>query len=301
VCSARIQATRAGELLEALEAAHAQGLKVALLTLTMRHRKHHRLRELWNALSSAWQAAITTDRAVRRAREAVGMVGWARAVEATQGDNGWHLHTHGLVFFKDSSKLDELRDAIWAGWLRRLTAHGLDAVAERGIVLSELSLDGAREQISGYLSKATYERTAAGAARELAGQIGKAARRSNRAPFDVLADLVANGLASDSAIWTEWEQASKGRRALTWSRGLRRQLLERSERTDEEIAADTDGDQLEVAVLDGTTWSKLVARRLEVELLEAVERGARDDSYLTATAFLTAHGLDPPLRPREEH
>ena len=99
VCSARIQAERADELLRAVERAHACGLKVALLTLTMRHRKRDKLKLLWDGLSQAWQPAIATDRAVRRARDAVGMVSWVRRVEATHGRKGWHLHVHALLFY----------------------------------------------------------------------------------------------------------------------------------------------------------------------------------------------------------
>jgi hypothetical protein len=297
VCSARIQAERADELLRAVERAHACGLKVALLTLTMRHRKRDKLTSLWDALSHAWQPAIATDRAVRRARDAVGLLGWARRVEATHGLKGWHLHVHALLFYRDGSKLAELREAIWTGWLRRLRSQGLDAVQKHGIVLQELDLEQAREQISGYLNKATYEQTSGSAARELAGQIGKTGRNGNRAPFDVLADFVRFGLASDLAIWREWESASKGRRALTWSKGLREQLLVDIERTDEEIAADNDGDQVDVALLHWVTWGEIVARRLEAELLEAVERVSVDDGYQATVAFLSAHGLGAPLRP----
>lgn len=263
----------------------------------MRHRKHDLLGSLWDALAHAWQPAIATDRAVRRAREAVGMVGWVRRVEATLGMKGWHLHIHALLFYRDGSKLDALSDAIWTGWLRRLRSHGLDALQEHGIVLQELELEQAREQISGYLNKATYEQTSGSAARELAGQIGKAGRNGNRTPFDVLADLVRLGLSSDLAIWREWERASKGRRTLTGSKGLREELVVDVERTDEEIAADNDGDQVDVAVLDRVTWGEIVARRLEVELLEAVERVPVEESYGATVAFVTAHGLDAPLRP----
>jgi hypothetical protein len=301
VCSARIQAERAAALLRAVARAHDRGLKVALVTLTMRHRTRDKLTSLWDALSHAWQSAIATDRAVRRARDAVGLLGWVRRVEATHGLKGWHLHVHALLFYRDSSKLDALREAIWAGWLRRLRSHGLDAVQMHGIVLQELDLEQAREQISGYLNKATYERTSGSAARELAGQIGKTGRNGNRAPFDVLADFVRLGLASDLGIWREWESASKGRRALTWSKGLREHLLVDLERTDEEIAADSDGDQVDLAVLDKAMWREIVARRLEVELLEAVERVPADGSYEATVVFLTGLGLGAPLRapPRE--
>lgn len=299
VCSARIQAARADELLDAVERAHAQGLSVALLTLTMRHRKTDRLRSLWDALSRAWQAALTTDRSVRNAREAVGLVGWVRRVESTVGKHGWHLHVHALLFYEDGARLPELREAIWKGWLRRLTTLGLDAVKEHGIVLRELDLEQAREQISGYLNKATYEQAAGSAARELAGQIGKSGRNGNRAPFDVLADVLEVGLSSDLAIWSEWERTSKGRRALTWSKGIRSRLLSGVEPTDEEIAADSDGDQFDVAEVDGSTWRLLVDGRLEVRLLEAAEAVPPEQSYAAVSAFLARYGLGQALRPRK--
>jgi hypothetical protein len=225
------------------------------------------------------------------------MVGWVRRVEATCGQNGWHLHIHALVIYEDGSRLNELRDATWTGWLRRLNRQGLDALEERGVSLIELDLDGAREQIGSYLNKATFEGSSGSAARELSGQIGKAARKGNRAPFDVLADLIAGGLAEDGAIWGEWERTSKGRRALTWSKGLREKLLPHRERTDEEIAADADGDQLDVAFIERETWKQIVIRRLEVDLLEAIEHVAHDQGYEAAAAFLERHGLGAPLRP----
>ncbi len=300
VCSARIQAERSEELLRAVEAANAQGLKVALLTLTMRHNKGHRLKALWKAVSPAWQAAMTTDRAVRRARDGIGLAGWVRRIEATYGANGWHLHVHALLFYGDGSQLPSLRDAIWAGWLRRLKANGLDALEKRGIDLRELELDTAREQISGYLNKATYEQTSDSAARELAGQIGKTGRKDNRTPFDVLADLVRLGLSSDLAIWREWEGASKGRRALTWSKGLREQLLTERELSDDEIAGDNDGDQVDVALIDASAWNALRERHLEADLLEAVELVPHDQGFTAVATFMHHNGLGEPFRPSLE-
>jgi hypothetical protein len=298
VCSARIQAKRTDELVQAVEHAHAHGLKIAMGTLTMRHQARRRLRPMWDALSDAFAAAMGRDRGVRRAKKRLGVVGWVRRVEATHGANGWHLHAHALIFYSGGGDLGELGEMMWRGWIRRLTFHGLDADREHGLVLRELDLEQAREEVAGYLTKATYEQTSGSAARELAGQMGKEGRRGNRTPFDVLADLTHDGLASDLAIWSEWERTSKGRRALTWSKGLRAQLLAEDERSDEDIAADNDGDQVDVAGFDGATWGTIVAKRLEVELLEAVEAVPIEDSYGAVERFCAAHGLGKPW-PRE--
>jgi hypothetical protein len=295
-CSAKIQAERTDELLQVVEHAHACGLRVAMLTLTMRHHARRRLAPMWDALSDAFAAAMGRDWAVRKAKDALGVVGWVRRVEATHGANGWHLHAHALVFYAGGDLLT-LGDAAWSAWSRRLVAHGLDADREHGVDLRELDLEQAREEVGRYLTKATFEETSGTAARELAGQLGKTGRQGNRTPFDVLADLARDGLLSDLGIWSEWERASKGRRALTWSKGLRELLSVDAERTDEELAADNDGDQVDVAVIDGPTWSVIVARRLEVQLLEAVEAVPVDRSYAAAARFMEAHGLGKPWRP----
>jgi hypothetical protein len=307
ICSARIQAARTDELVAAVESAHRQGLRVALLTLTMRHTKRKRLAPMWRALSAAWQAAMTTDRAVQAAKAALGVVGWVRRVEATHGRNGWHLHAHALVFFDgDGSResLDALEAAMWKGWQRRLRAHKLDADREHGLDLRVVGLESAREDIAGYLNKMTYEASGASdreverAGRELGGSVGKVGRRGNRTPFDVLADLVANGEQSDLGIWSEWESASRGKRALTWSGGLRDRLLVDAELSDEAIADDSDGDQVDVAVLRPGTWRLLLEAGFECDLLEAVERTeGREAKYIACWAFLADRGLPEPERP----
>ncbi|MGA2927956.1 MAG: protein rep [Solirubrobacteraceae bacterium] len=298
-CSAKIQSERTDELTRALTVVAERGWRVAMVTLTMRHRRGQALAELWDALSPAWAAALTTDRRVQRAKRRAGVQGWVRRVEATHGENGWHLHVHALVFFNgDPKALDELRSAAWAGWLRRLGRAGFDADERVEIDLRELSLEQARGELARYLNKVTYE-SAGRAARELAGQLGKRGRRGTRTPFDVLADLTAIGEADDLAIWREWEQASRGRRAITWSdRGkLRKELLaDEPERTDEEIAEATDGLGETVALLTRDPWGGLVVKAAEPGLLAAVERAALDP-YEAVAEYVAALGLPPPLRP----
>ncbi|MGI8862971.1 MAG: hypothetical protein ACR2JH_01000 [Solirubrobacteraceae bacterium] len=74
-------------------------------------------------------------------------------------------------------------------------------------------------------------------------------------------------------------------------------LLAGIEHTDEDIAAANDGDQVDVAVIDGATWHEIVGRRLEVELLEAIELVPVSDGYAAAAAFMRAHKLVEPIRP----
>jgi hypothetical protein len=54
--------------------------------------------------------------------------------------------------------------------------------------------------------------------------------------WQVLADGLGTGLADDLEAWVEYEQGSRNRKQVTFSRGLRRRYWLAEEETDEEIA-----------------------------------------------------------------
>ncbi len=280
-CSARINAERADELRQAVESWHARGGTVALLTLTMRHRRGVSLATYWDALSPALAASLggRYSRA-RKAKEAAGAEGHVIARECTHGANGWHLHAHALIFLNSPSPdaIGELGAAMYAAWAARLKRQGLSTPSLRhGVDLRVLNLSAAREHAARYLAKGTFEATRA--AGELAGGDGKAARPGNRTPWDVLADLTAKRTPQDLAIWREWETASRGRRALTWSVGLRKRLGLGDELADEEITDDDDEPSELIARLTPEIWRIVRARRHgPSDLLRAAERGSPDEA-----------------------
>jgi hypothetical protein len=100
VCAEKINAERATVNERAIDAAAAQGLQMAFVTLTMRHHAGQALGELWDALADALHAATVSDRAVQRGRELLGVRGLRRVVEPTHGPNGWHVHAHAIVFYE---------------------------------------------------------------------------------------------------------------------------------------------------------------------------------------------------------
>ena len=71
---------------------------------------------------------------------------------------------------------------------------------------------------------------------EITSPSTKEGRDGNRAPFAILRDALATGLAEDCELWLTWEKVSHNRRQLTWSRSLRDWAGLHVERTDEEIA-----------------------------------------------------------------
>jgi hypothetical protein len=125
-----------------------------------------------------------------------------RAVEVTHGENGWHPHLHVLIY--SESWTDEDRDLLMAAW-RRIVLAELGAAhvpdAEIGVKWSP-AIRSAHD--AGYLSKLGLEMTW--------GEKRSRGKRS-RGPWSIARDAAAGDEASQK-LWREYEQATKGRRAL---------------------------------------------------------------------------------------
>lgn len=275
-----------------------------MVTLTMRHHRGQRLADLFDALSDAWSAAAGGHRSARRALDGAGVQHWVRRVEATVGENGWHLHVHALLFLGADATPDtasEAGEAMFGAWATRLTRSGLEAPLRDsgGLDARLLDLEHARAEVAGYVAKGTYESAALDVAQELASN-SKRAGHGNRTPMQLLRDCITYGLADDIALWWEWEQGTYRRRAMTWKNGSRLALLgDDEERTDEEIAADTDGLGEPIAQLTPDAWSKIRRRPGgPAQVLNIAEvYDDHEDAFDLLTRWLTKRGLDPPLRP----
>ncbi|MDQ0733467.1 hypothetical protein QFZ57_004326, partial [Arthrobacter sp. B1I2] len=262
VCSHKIASSRAAEIADAVQAWHKRGNRIIFLTLTMRHKKHHALDDLWeNGVSAGWnkvtsgrawkddQAAYgtTVSRLVKtgkRAGETVTekRIGFARVVEVTHGKNGWHVHIHALLFVRGDivgSEALALGDRIFGRWLPALTDAGFGSPSLRHGVDVRLLGPGDQDRISEYFAKSVYgNANAAKVGWEAAGSVNKIASKKfgNRTPFQILSDLVESGDADDLDLWWAWEKASHGKRQLTWSPWLRAELALGAEESDQELA-----------------------------------------------------------------
>ena len=102
----------------------------------------------------------------------------------------------------------------------------------------------------------------------------KTGRTDSRTPFELLADVVELADADALDRWHEFEEVSRGRKQPTWSEGLREMAgLAVEERSDEEIAADEQGGDEDVILLDSDAWRQV--RSAQVDLLEAAEHSVR--------------------------
>lgn len=214
---------------------------------------------------------------------------------------------------------------VHARWSAGLNKAGFQAPGSVAVDIRDVTVDGA-DYLGGYLSKATYDAATKLGVEVADGQQYKTGRIvRNRTPFEILAELAssvdARGFGvrtprhwevvesgqgdwavidkdtgevlavtppGEWAVWHEWEQASKGRRQLLWSRrrkdpvsvrdALWNVLLEArgttAEESDGEVAvAEVEGET--VAEIGRTDWYRILVWRPELmaTLLEIAERG----------------------------
>ncbi|WP_231999722.1 hypothetical protein [Mycobacterium sp. 1245852.3] len=234
----------------------------------------------------------------------------------------------------------------WSAGIKKVGYRSAGSVA---VDMREVG-DGGAEYLGRYLTKATYDAATRTGIEVAAGQVSKAGRLDrNRTPFELLADLAtsvdARGFgvrtprhwavkeAGDGdwavidrdtgevlavtppgewAIWHEWEQASKGRRQIMWSRrrrdpaSVREELWNNlldvrgatSDQSDEEVAAiDVEGEV--VGEICRGDWYRVVVWRPELvtRLLETAEAEGRAGlaMLLAEIRGVAALGLSPPL------
>lgn len=271
LCSRAIWAKRCRELSELLSAAVAEDVSVAMVTLTMRHGKRHRLAELWDAMRPACKAAMGAgSRTVRALREEMDVLGVARRTEATYGVSGWHLHIHVLVFAgaATAEDFDALGAAMFEAWADRLHAHGLPRpTTRRGVHVKLLDRTADIGGTAAYV-------TAAGsfhAAAELTDNRGKSARHGNRTTWELL-DAARGGDAESARLWAEWERASKGKQAWDMRSPRLRDLAARHPATSE---PDESSAPSVLASVSEDEWKELCRVRQVGRVLAAAESAFR--------------------------
>jgi hypothetical protein len=291
VCNAKVQAVRRLEVGTLLALATVNG-SAAFGAYTLRHYAGQDLDVLWRALSKCW-AAVGRDGSVKRLRARLGWIGYVRATECTIGACGWHPHVHPLHLFAGqvtTAQVDALHAVEFRAWQAAALRLGLSAPLEDAQHL-HLVLGDAGEALGDYFTKATYAGARASSVGwEMTSTQTKSRTRASdsRTPWEVLGDI-AGGDADSLDLWHAWEAASKGKKALTYSRGLRERFGLLQEATDEEIAEAEVGSQADTGFIV-TDWAPVRARPvLGAQLLAAVGTELR---WGDGRRFCRANGID---------
>lgn len=209
VCAAKIATRRAEELADVMRVALERGCAASMVTLTMRHHQGQSLADCWAALSKGWRA-VTTGKQWTTDADAAGLVGWVRAVEVTQGSNGWHVHVHALLIWEqaiDQERADVVGQRMWQRWTRALRRNGFDSLMDSGgldVRMATLK-PGAASGLHEYFTKLAHEITGGQAklARGLVGRRSSCSPKRLRAwPMRSTSGTSGNGCRGDAGRWS---------------------------------------------------------------------------------------------------
>lgn len=280
VCASKISEKRREELGRALSAWVILGNVAQLMTLTFPHEANQDLAPMQEKFAKAMQA-FKSSRAYKAVFDAAGRAGSIRSLEATWGENGWHPHTHDLVFLRRALTVGEI-DTLKTAWVKALNKkhlcpnskmrdaweHGLDV--QDGQYAAEYIAKFGHDSAWGMSSEMTKPHAKLGRLEDVAGE-------EHFTPFQLLAWAEA-GDEKAAALFREFGEVFHGKRMLAWSPSLRALLNLGEEIADADLAADDDPmpEEIAVGVLTVDQFHVLVNHNAQGEFLEYVNTCCTD-------------------------
>jgi len=268
VCAAKITERKRLELVGVLDQHVKAGGGVLMLTLTVPHTREDRAFDVADRLLESFrQFGQGRD---RWTRSLPGYLGSVRALEVTHGMNGWHPHLHVLVLLArpltDVQRF-MLSDLLHARWSWITLRNGFEELHR----VHGLRLDDGR-QAGKYAAKW-------GIPEELTkAHVKEGRREDSRTPWALLADYTLKADHQAGALFREFAEAFKGKSQLHWSRGLRAVFGLDEEKSDEQLAAETQREEdvlaARIAPADWSLIRRHELRGLVLELLRSSEWSA---------------------------
>jgi len=266
ICSQRTSEGRRQEVLHALSEHRAAGGVAVLLTTTFAHTRNDDLAGMVKGYTAA-QSDMKGSRAFKKIMDGLGCIGKIRALEVTHSEaNGWHPHSHEILFLEGAVTPDQLQAAeaaLFELWRKYAVKHGLgEPSREHGVDLKYRESDGdnGQEAVGAYVSKWGYELTYAHK---------KQGRQGGRSPWSILRDIADKHTYRDAQLYREYAAAFKGKAQLFWSRGLK-DRFEVEAMNDAEMADRPESEH--VMNLDEDEWRAIVHFREQARVLEVAER-----------------------------
>lgn len=263
VCAKQISEKRRNELKIGLDRWRSQGGYAYLMTLTFSHTADQPLSFLLASQRKAIKRFYETTK-VREIFKRIGLVNKIKALEITYGQNGWHPHNHVLLLsdkYLGISAFVEAEKELAELWIKACVKSGLNAPSMKyGLDLR----DGSYAEK--YVSKWGLEQ-------ELTKGSVKKGRQGSYSTFDLLQlslDDVEIFGKLPSKLYQEFAIATKGSRQLEWGRGLKSMLLI-EEKTDEELAQETEENAITLTTVEDLTFSLLCKYQKRAEYLSAIE------------------------------
>jgi len=288
VCSSKIAAHRNTELNKVNTAWREKGGSILFATFTMRHQSGDSLASLWDGLSASWRRLVS-GKGYQDLKTQYDIGGYVRVVEVTHGDNGWHVHTHTAFYLNrelSDFELEQLQQRLYARWVNALDKDGFTASQAHGVdVIRTQEGSG----LGAYMTK--FALTHSSLVQEMTNGQNKIAKKTNRVPFKILADIVDNGETKDISLWETWENTSRGRRMMTWSVGLREIAKLTRELTDEEIVLLDQLNGTLIFTVPSKSWASLMRTNHAADILTTME----NFGIWATIDLLASYGIDPTI------
>lgn len=285
ICASKIQERRRQEVAQAIT--YCASIKAApvMVSYTFPHRVDQPLAFLLSLQQSAIKS-LRGSRTYMALMQRAGSAGRIRTLEVTFGQNGWHPHTHELLFLKAKMPPAWLRDQLAQLWLKACEKVGLfnrDRDSEADFLRYSVDARAGDEGVAGYMAKMD-DQTKWGLSHELTKSSSKQGRRSGVHPFKLADDDMT------AHLFIEYVRAMKGQRQLVWSRGLKA-AVGVAEKTDDEIAREetTKIDQA-IAILPDQ-WRIVLGNDARFELLQAAQAAG----VVGVAEFLKLLGYEEPI------
>lgn len=278
VCAAKISERRRVELRRAFDLHRANGGYCTMMTLTFSHQRTDRLADNMDALAEAMKR-FRSGKVYFGLMGEIGLIGTIRTFEITYGENGWHPHIHLLMFHRtevEAWEIPVLESRFYNLWSAVCGKVGLKASRQHGLRLDDAA--EADEYIGkwGDLVKSKW-----GVDREMTKANSKKGRVGSMTPFDFLRVISEVGGISEEVDmmyvphYKEYAAATKGKRQLVWSKGLK-EMFEIEERTDEEVAAAKEEPADRLGGIGWEQWRYIVRNDLRGQLQDLIESKGYD-------------------------
>ena len=229
-----------------------------MVTCTVSHTQDESLNSVLKDQAASYRRANSGKKA-KDARTRFQVIGTVKALEVTHGKNGWHPHTHSLVFTRSRTPIAELRTWYSSTWQSACEKVSGRKVTERGCDVQE-GFDPA------YIAKW-------GISSELVDAYKKEGKKGNRSAMELLSDAT-DGDKDAENLWTEFAItiAAKGasrvetHRQLVWSPGLKKRFAI-GEKTDESLVSEETTEARLLGTISFEQWTKILAQPFDARLV----------------------------------
>jgi hypothetical protein len=281
ICASKIQERRRQEVVQAIAYAARIDRAPYMVSLTFPHRVDQPL----SLLLTLQQAAIKKLRGSRaymalmlRCKAA----GRIRTLEVTHGRNGWHPHTHELLFLDRETPAAWLREELVAQWVKACRSVGLfrpDIDLEADFLRHSVDVRAGDVGAAAYMAKMD-DQSKWGLSHELTKSSSKQGRRAGSHPFRLAEQ------DSTAHLFVEYVHAMKGQRQLVWSRGLKA-LVGVADKSDEEIVSEEVANVVDRIPVTRDVWRFVLGNDSRWELTHAAKIGgaAGVDEFLMRLGY----------------